>query len=78
MRTKLLATLIAGGCMVGLQTSAMAQAAAAPQSLTPDAFSYRGPAPDWNRPRLYNEVLPRQRNAAHNHRRNADTAPTVR
>jgi hypothetical protein len=79
MRTKLFATLVAGGCLVGAQAPALAQgAAAAPQSLTPDAFSYQPPASDWNAPRLYNEVQPRQLNVTRGHHRRADVAPTER
>jgi len=71
MRKSFLAVVAAGGCLVAMQASALAQAAAFPQTFEPDDFSYQESSPGWNTPnwntpgapvapRYYNQV-PTQR-----------------
>jgi hypothetical protein len=73
MRKLLLAALMAGGSLAGMQVSAYAQATSAfPQTLSP---SYDQTAPGWDyystqgSPRYYNEVPARQFNANRTHHR---------
>lgn len=80
MKTKLLATLVAIGCVVGPQVPAFAQGAAAyPQTLTPEDL--QATAPNWDYvtpvpPRLYNQVSPQRMNPIENHHYRVGTEHT--
>ena len=82
MRTKLLAALVAGGCLVGLTASAFAQASAYPQTGTLEDFGYREAVPSWNNrvtpgaPRLFNQVPAQQLNGVRHYHRGASAEHT--
>ena len=81
MRTKFLATVVATASLIALQSSAFAQTAALPQSLTQDDLHPTAPNSSYVTPTgrpLYNQASPQQFNGVSDYRNGAASVDAAR